>query len=135
MRLARNMMNARPSRLQFVDGEKVLVHPTSESDSVQHAVDEGDLEAVTAWMASKNVNDTVLKCNASYDCTLLKLIASRATNAKAMQILAKRGARQVSVLPLARAVIARGADVDLSKAGWAPLHYAAQSRGYEPVAM
>ena len=51
VRLARNMMNARPSRLQFVDGEKVLVHPTSESDSVQHAVDEGDLEAVTAWMA------------------------------------------------------------------------------------
>ena len=77
------------------------------SEDVQRAAFEGDLETITAWMASNDVNDTVVatphRFNANSRSTLLKLIVKRATNA---------GASQVSVLPLARAVIARGADLD-----------------------
>ena len=82
------------------------------SEDVQRAAFEGDLETITAWMASNDVNDTVVatphRFNANSRSTLLKLIVKRATNA---------GASQVSVLPLARAVIARGADLELSNSG------------------
>ena len=100
------------------------------SEDVQRAAFEGDLETITAWMASNDVNDTVVatphRFNANSRSTLLKLIVKRATNA---------GVSQVSVLPLARAVIARGADLELSNSGCPPLHLAAESRGYESVAM
>ena len=100
------------------------------SEDVQRAAFEGDLETITAWMASNDVNDTVVatphRFNANSRSTLLKLIVKRAT---------KAGASQVSVLPLARAVIARGADLELSNSGCPPLHLAAESRGYESVAM
>ena len=81
------------------------------SEDVQRAAFEGDLETITAWMASNDVNDTIVatphRFNANSRSTLLKLIVKRATNA---------GVSQVSVLPLARAVIARGADLELSTA-------------------
>ena len=66
------------------------------SEDVQRAAFEGDLETITAWMASNDVNDTVLELilgpqnllgRERYRSTLLKLILRPATKERTMYIL------------------------------------------------
>ena len=75
------------------------------SSDVRRAAYEGDLEKITAWMSSNDVNDTVVELRPEetaapylgrYRSTLLKLILRRATKQRTMDILDKqRGSKAV----------------------------------------
>lgn len=95
-------------------------------------MESGNLAYIKAWLQRNfNMSQSDHLKGDVQSMTILKQIVIASMTVVPEHVVASLA----SVLPLARVVIARGADVNFSDGGWAPLQLAARSRGHECAAM